>query len=208
MGLFSRRKEKDPSSEPPAPLHAPVVPPDNLDAVDRLLTDFAAAFERRSAQTNSDALLAIAEASGYKGDEWATRTKALLRDHDLFKRPWTWLADAAEAAAEAGEPTIAARVALAFKAFSETLAPLMNINDSFATGVSGPIPESDRVRTHSAVVTSLALADPQAVVFDGGEETVTAEVMLAYSADELLKLDEAGVRADPVAREIAIALQT
>ena len=46
------------------------------------------------------------------------------------------------------------------------------------------------------------------MVFQAREGPFTAEMMFAYSAHELLRLDEAGVETDPDARGVALAAKS
>jgi len=175
----------------------------DLERCDAVLSRFERAWGGGQDAPVRAALLGIAEAGGWKGDEWQLRE--LKQGRDVSDQAWRWLALMAEVASTE-DPILAGRIGLFFKVFSEDIGSKMKLADWFDYGLWSP---SDAICTSALAhgINALGGVDPQIVVLRPVDvEPWDAATMRLVLCDGLLNRPDGDTPHESEARTIAASL--
>ncbi len=145
------------------------------------------------------ALMGIAEAGGWRGDEWALEEYAAGRDVDT--QAWRWLALITEAAATV-DPALAGRVGFFFRVFWRDIGPNLSMADHFDFGLGQP-PEAVYRSALVHAIKALGPMAPDAIVLRYPQGQFDVGGMIFLLGESLGELQNAGTRDEDEARAIA-----
>jgi hypothetical protein len=195
--------ERRGDSGPPARVRPPVAFRDgDQERCSEALSRFEHSYGRESDRVIRSALLGIAQAGGWQGQEWAL--DELGAGRDVTDQAWRWLAMVAEITG-GSDPALAARVGFFFRVFSRDIGPNLRIADQLDIGLEQP-PAGVCAAALSHAINALDEVDAETVVlrYPGGQ--FDARGMQFLLADALVKMPDGGGVAESAARSTARAL--